>query len=218
VFIGHFALGYAAKPTAPRLSLAVLFAAAQLADILWPILIGLGIEQVRIDPGNTAMTPLDFVSYPYSHSLLSLSLLGIALGWLVSRRHHRRRTFVIVAALVASHWFLDVATHRRDMPLYPGSAKYGLGLWNHVPLTIAIESLMFIAGVFVYLRTTYAKDAVGRWAGLMLPIVLALLYVANIGAAPPSVTTLWISAAIGAAAICLLAWWADRHRAPHRAQ
>jgi len=69
MFIGHFALGFAAKRAAPRLSLAILFAAAQLADIIWPVLVALGIEQVRIPPGITAFTPLDFVSYPYSHSL-----------------------------------------------------------------------------------------------------------------------------------------------------
>jgi hypothetical protein len=64
VFIGHLALGFAAKRVAPRVSLALLLGAAQLADILWPFFLALGLEQVRIDPGNTALTPLDFVSYP----------------------------------------------------------------------------------------------------------------------------------------------------------
>src|SRR5436305_13790166 len=57
IFIGHFALGFAARRWTPRVSLGALFGAAQLADMLWPVLVGLGIEQVRIDPGNTAMTP-----------------------------------------------------------------------------------------------------------------------------------------------------------------
>ena len=35
----------------------------------------LGIEHVRIAPGITASTPLEFISYPYSHSLLTLALL-----------------------------------------------------------------------------------------------------------------------------------------------
>jgi len=71
MFIGHFALGFAAKRAAPRLSLAALFAAAQLADVIWPFLLAAGVEQVRIQPGITAFTPLDFISYPYSHSLLA---------------------------------------------------------------------------------------------------------------------------------------------------
>jgi len=62
MFIGHLALGLAAKRVDPRVSLALLFAAAQFADLLWPVLVALGVEQVRIDPGNTAFTPLDFVS------------------------------------------------------------------------------------------------------------------------------------------------------------
>jgi hypothetical protein len=80
MFIGHFALGFAAKRAAPRLSLATLFAAAQLADVIWPFLVAAGVEQVRIQPGITAFTPLDFVSYPYSHSLLALVVWGVLFG------------------------------------------------------------------------------------------------------------------------------------------
>ena len=98
MFIGHFALGLAAKRAAPRVSLGVLFAAAQLADLLWPFFLAVGLEQVRIDPGNTALTPLDFVSYPYSHSLLLLVVWGVAMAFVCSpfargppsgRRHQR---------------------------------------------------------------------------------------------------------------------------------
>jgi hypothetical protein len=127
MFIGHFAVGFAAKRVAPRLSLAALFAAAQLADVMWPVLVGLGIEQVRIDPGNTAFTPLDFVSYPYSHSLVFLSLWGVMFGLICARIIHDRRIVVIAASLVVSHWVLDWITHRPDMPLYPGSIKLDLG-------------------------------------------------------------------------------------------
>ena len=85
MFIGHFALGYAAKRWVPGQSLAVLFAAAIFADLLWPVLVALGIEHVRIAPGITASTPLEFISYPYSHSLLTLTLLGALFGWAVTR-------------------------------------------------------------------------------------------------------------------------------------
>src|SRR5687768_8965848 len=122
MFIGHFAIGLAAKPQAPRVSLAMLFAAAQLADLLWPVLVALGIEQVRIDPGSTVVTPLDFVSYPYSHSLLTLVVWGLLFAWgyrLLAG--NGRRAFVVIFSLVVSHWILDVLTHRPDLPLYPGS-------------------------------------------------------------------------------------------------
>ena len=44
MFIGHFGVGMAAKRVAPRVSLPVLFLAAQFADLLWPILVAGRIE------------------------------------------------------------------------------------------------------------------------------------------------------------------------------
>jgi hypothetical protein len=82
MFIGHFAVGFAARQAVPRVSLAVLFAAAQLADLLWPVFLLLGLEQARIEPGITAFTPFDFISYPYSHSLLMLAVWGIVFALL----------------------------------------------------------------------------------------------------------------------------------------
>jgi hypothetical protein len=214
MFIGHFAVGLAAKRVAPRLSLAVLFAAAQLADILWPIFVAAGIEQVRIDPGNTAMTPLDFISYPYSHSLVFLLLCGLMSGIAFRIFVYRdRRTIPILVALVLSHWILDWITHRPDMPLYPGSEKFGLGLWNSVPGTLALELVLFGAGVATYVRATRPRDGIGKWSLLALVAALVVIYVANLlSGAPPSVTAIWVAGLLGVAV--LLAWsaWTDRHR------
>ena len=63
MFIGHFGVGFGAKRFAPAVSLGTLFLAAQFADLLWPTLLLLGVEEVRIDPGITVVTPLDFVHY-----------------------------------------------------------------------------------------------------------------------------------------------------------
>ncbi len=214
MFIGHFALGFAAKRAAPRLSLAALFAAAQLADLIWPFLLAAGVEQVRIVPGITAFTPLDFVSYPYSHSLLALALWGLLLGGICAVIVRDRRVMVVVAALVVSHWVLDWVTHRPDLPLYPGSAKVGLGLWNSVPATVVVESAMFAVGVWLYARATRATDVIGRRAFAAFVGFLLAAYAANLGPPPPSITALVIAAIAGAAVIILWAWWFDRHRTP----
>ncbi len=71
MFIGHIAVGLAAKRAAPKTSLGTLAVAVEFTDLLWPIFLLLGWEQVRIVPGVTVVTPLDFVSYPISHSLLA---------------------------------------------------------------------------------------------------------------------------------------------------
>jgi hypothetical protein len=214
MFVGHFALGFAAKRAVPRVSLGVLFAAAQFADLLWPVLVAAGLEQVAIDPGNTAFTPLDFISYPYSHSLLLLVVWGVVLGAAYRAVTHRNgRTLAVLTALVVSHWVLDVITHRPDIPLYPGGPKVGLGLWNSVGATIAIELTMYAAGVWIYTSVTRARDSIGRWAFGSLVVFLVLAYVANIlGGPPPSVTTIWIAAIPASLLILFWSAWADGHR------
>jgi hypothetical protein len=214
MFLGHYALGLAAKRASPDLSLGVLFLAAQLADILWPFLLAAGLEHVRIDPGNTAFTPLDFVSYPYSHSLLLLPIWGLAVGWLFARGN--RRGIAIITALAASHWVLDALTHRPDLPLFPGGPKIGLGLWNSVGATVAIELPMFAVGVWLYLRATRPRDAAGRWGLMLLVVTLLAIYIGDAfsSATPPSVGALTAVAALGGVLFTAWSWWADRHRTP----
>jgi hypothetical protein len=217
MFIGHFALGYAAKRWAPHLSLAVLFAAALFADLLWPVLVAIGIEHVRIVPGYTASTPLEFISYPYSHSLLTLIVMGALFGALAARSRaearHAPRGFSIVLGLVVSHWVLDAVTHVPDMPLYPGGPKFGLGLWNSVAGTVAVETVLFALGVWIYARATKPLDRTGKWAfaGLTAFLFVGFFINAN-GTPPPSVAALWMMA-LGLGALTLwLAWFADAHR------
>ena len=212
MFIGHLAVGFVSKRVAPKASLGVLMAAPMALDLLWPLFLLAGWEQVRIDPGNTAFTPLDFVSYPYSHPLLMLGVWGALFAW-VFRAPSRPRRALLLAALVVSHWVLDFVTHRPDMPLYPGGPKVGLGLWQSVPATVAIEAAMFAAGVWVYASCTRAHDRVGRWGFVGLTALFALAYVGNLTSPPPpSVNALIVVAIIGASVTMVLSWWVDRHR------
>ena len=214
MFIGHLALGFAAKRAVPRVSLATLFAAAIFADLLWPVLVAVGVEQVRIVPGITVMTPFDFVSYPYSHSLLMLVVWGVLFAWICARGGSDTPVFGIVFGLVVSHWLLDYITHRPDMPLYPGGPKVGLGLWNYPTPERAIEIAMYAIGAWIYLRATQARDGVGRWGLLSLAALLLVLFLAN-SAPPPSVTALWVAALAGGALTLAWSHWADRHREAH---
>src|SRR3954463_6103880 len=162
MFIGHFAVGFASKKLAPRASEGELMLAPLFLDLLWPIFLLTGVETVRIDPGNTAFTPLDLHDYPYSHSLvmsLVWSVLFAAVYYAISRY---RRGALVIGLGVFSHWVLDFVTHRPDMPLYPGSAvSVGLGLWNSRAGTFLIEGAMFVAGVAIYARMTRARDRIG---------------------------------------------------------
>ena len=214
MFLGHLALGLAAKRSAPRVNLATLFAAAQFPDLLWPVLVGLGIERVEIAPGITAFTPLDFVSYPWSHSLLMIVVWGVLFAAVHRVRTRNQGATLILAMLVISHWILDYVSHRPDMPIVPGGARYGLGLWQSVPLTIATEVVLFASGLFVYMQTTRPRTPRGTWAFSSLTFIVTLAFFANVMSTPPSVTAIWSGAIAGA--LLLLAWaaWADRHRVP----
>ncbi len=96
MFIGHFAIGFAAKKYAPTVSLAVLFIAAQFVDLLWPTLLLLAVEHVSISPGITAVTPLDFTHYPVSHSLTMGIVWGFLIGGLVYALTKSFRNSVVV--------------------------------------------------------------------------------------------------------------------------
>ncbi|MDQ6690832.1 MAG: hypothetical protein M3Z18_10020 [Gemmatimonadota bacterium] len=187
MFLGHYGLAFAAKRAAPRTSLGALAFAAQFLDELWPILLLLGVEQVRIVPGLMATSPLDFVSYPYSHSLAMAVMWGALIGGVYYLlRRYGRGTWVI-AILVVSHWFLDLVVHRPDLPLWPGpnSSKFGLGLWNSVAATYVIEFAIFGIGIAIYLRATRARDRIGSWGLWAYILVLAVIYLAS-GSPPPS--------------------------------
>jgi hypothetical protein len=207
MFIGHAALALAAKPLAPRANLGVALAATYWLDLVWPVLVLLGIERVEVDPGNTAFTPLDFVHYPWTHSLAAAlawsALFGIAC-WKLGRR-----AALVMGLLVFSHWALDALSHRPDLPLWPGSdTMIGLGLWNSVAGTLLVESALFAGGVAIYLRHS-AKAALAFW------FLIAFFVVAYLGAAfgppPPSASAV----AASALALWLLpvwGWWIERRK------
>src|SRR5918999_2329220 len=116
VFLGHLAVAFAVKRATPRVNLATLFAAAEFPDLLWPVLVAAGIERVEIAPGITAFTPLDFVSYPWSHSLLMVVVWSVGFAAVHFTRSRTSTAAICLAVLVASHWVLDYVTHRPDMP------------------------------------------------------------------------------------------------------
>ncbi len=219
MFLGHAAVGLAAKAVAPRVSLGTLVAAAFFLDLLWPVFLLLVWEEVRIDPGNTAATPLDFVSYPISHSLVAVILWAVLCGALyriaaqVRRATPDRIGAIIVGLVVVSHWFLDALTHRPDLPLTPGgSARVGLGLWNSVPGTLLAEGGLFALGAWIYLRQTRPRDGAGSWGLASFLLVLARIYIGNVAGPPPPAAG--AIAIVGLPLWALPPWaaWVDRHR------
>ena len=192
MFLGHHAVALAAKHFSPRSSLTVLLAGALLLDLLWPIFLLAGAEQVAIEPGNTAVTPLKFVSYPWSHSLLACIGWAALFGGIYFALTRYRAGTICVAFCVISHWLLDVASHGPDVPLYPGDSPHvGLGLWNSIAATMTVELALFITGLILYIRNTRARNAWGIISIAFYVVAMLLFYVANIfGPPPPSARAL----------------------------
>lgn len=213
MFIGHFAAGLGAKKFAPTVSLGTLFLATQFVDLLWPTMLLLGIEHVEIEPGITTVTPLDFVSYPITHSLAMVIVWGILFGLIYRLARKNVRGAVVLGIGVVSHWILDLIVHRPDLPLYPGdSPRLGLSLWQSLPGTLLVEAALMVAGVVLYLRATRAKNRTGVYAFWGLVGMLVVIYGANVfGPPPPNVEAIawggqlqWLLVALG--------YWIDRNR------
>jgi hypothetical protein len=214
MFIGHFGVALAAKRLAPRTSLATLILAAQFLDVLWPVFLLLGLEHFRVAPRITKVQPLDFYDYPFTHSL-TMALrwaLAFALIYYLIRRYVAGAW--VVGAVVLSHWVLDWVVHRPDLPLWPGGPKVGLGLWNSWPASISVESILFGAGIWIYLRSTRACDRTGVYAFWSLVVLLFLGWLgALFGPTPPDIHQLALGALVMWIIFIPWAWWADRHRA-----
>jgi hypothetical protein len=213
MFIGHFGLGFASKKLAPSPSLGTAFLAAQFIDLLWPFFLILGWEKVSIEPGNTAFTPLNFISYPYSHSLVATTLWALLFGGIYYVVKKEKRSAVVLGLLVLSHWLLDLITHRPDLPIsFSESTKVGWGLWNYKAATLMVETILFAIGVVLYNRVTQPKNKTGIYAFWGLVIFFLLIYVMNaIGDPPPNAEAIGY---VGFAQWLFVIWgyWVDKNR------
>ena len=213
MFLGHYGAGLAAKKLTPYTSLGTLTVAVLWLDLLWPTLVLLGIERVRVDPGNTVVTPLAFEYYPWSHSLVMAVAWASLIGGVYAFFRRYPRGAWVVALAVVSHWVLDLVVHRPDLPLWPPDGPtVGLAVWNSLPGTLTLELALFAAGLWVYSRNTEPTDAIGRHALTAFALTLLLIYAANLMAPPPphAITVAWA----GQAQWLLVVWtmWIDRHR------
>ena len=206
MFIGHFALGFAAKKIAPKTSLGSYFLAAQFLDLLWPIFLLLGIEHVRIAVGITALIPLEFYDYPISHGLLSVMCLSFVGGIVYFLARPDKKAAVIIGLLILSHWFLDLIVHRPDLPvLWKGGPLFGFGLWNTPWAAILIEGLFLAVGLRIYLRTMQFTNRRGRLGFIGLVGLLVVIWIVSlVGPPPPSETAV----AFGGLAQWLFVFWA----------
>lgn len=212
MFVGHLAVALAAKRGSPGTPLGALVAAAFGLDLIWPVLLLAGLERVRIAPGITAFTPLDFEHYPWSHSLSMAIIWGVVFGRLGALALRRARAGAVIALVIISHWVLDFVTHRPDLPLWPGGPEAGLGLWTSIPGTLVVEGALLAAVVALYVRGTRPRSAAGSWAFWMLIAITTAIWVSGPWSPPPpgERAIAWVALAMWL--FPLWGIWIDRNR------
>jgi hypothetical protein len=222
MFIGHYGIAFALKKYAPKTSLAILFIAAQLADIVFFILVLLGIEHLRIIPGFTEANPFDLYDFPISHSLLGALAWSIA-TYLVVRfiplkslgdAPYRQRAALVLSVGVFSHFILDFIVHTPDLLLVPGvDIRVGLGLWNSLIASTAVELAILLVGCWIYFHsTTSGAGPVSKYGMYAFMIVLAVITIVTPFMTYPDVLTAAITAELMYVVLTLVAWWLDKKR------
>jgi hypothetical protein len=89
----------------------------------------------------------------------------------------------------------------------------GSDLWNSIAGTMVVELAMLACGVWLYIRTTKARDRIGRYGFVAYVFVLLAIYIADpFAGPPPSVQSLIWTAVLFEPLFLIWAWWFDRHR------
>ncbi len=216
MFVGHYAVSLALKKFEKRASLGVLFLAVQFVDILFMPFVLLGIERMNIVPGFTESTHFELEYVPYTHSLVgSVFWAAVAYAvfrWLIVKK---QSVALVVALAVFSHWILDLITHTPDLPLWTDDTmKLGLGLWNSAAATYALEAILLIAALWLYVRQTQASSTLGKYGMPVFVVAMLLINIVNIYGPPPAggKVEMAISAMVAYLAFAGIAFWLDRKR------
>jgi hypothetical protein len=213
MFVGHYGVSFAARPVGRSVPLWVWFIAVQWIDIVWSVLVLLGIEKLRVIPGFTEANAYDLYYMPYTHGLPGSIVLSFVLGALVAlfTPGNRATTIVLVTAASFSHWVLDLFVHVPDLPLYDNAAKVGFGLWRHVVFSFPLELIVLGLGAWFYARMTTFASIGGRYAYWGFVVFLAAVQVyANFGPPPSSPDAMAVTALVFYAVLAFAAAWVER--------
>ena len=214
--VGHVAVALGASRAAPRVNVGWFVFAALLSDFLLGIFAWMGLEHSTA-PGDYASRHYLLFTFPYSHGLVPLLVWGAIFGLLVAGAYRLdRRIWLVVALVVLSHFVLDGIVHVAGLPLWgENSPKFGLGLWNHLPLELLLETAMAIAGIAIYWRTAGAGgSALTRYGmAIFVLLVTAMTWTQLFLTVPPPPQQLKVSLIVIPLVFAAIAYGLDRRRA-----
>jgi len=198
MFIGHYGVAYAAKTVAPKAPLAAYFLAVQALDVLFGIFVLSGVEHMEIVHDYTRYNPYRLYDMPITHSLVGSLGWAIAVGIIAALFRLPRRESLWLGLAVFSHFILDLPVHTPDLSIAGNeTAKLGLGLWNNIPLVLALELLMLLGGWMLFSRShrsdaTFPKQRNRIFVGILVLLTIVTPFAPD----PPSTTAFAIQALV----------------------
>jgi hypothetical protein len=212
--IGHVAVALGASRAAPRLNVGWLVFGALLADFLLGVFASFGLEHATV-PENYAARHYLLFNFPYSHGLLALLCWAVVFGFLVSRvlGLEGRRIWLVGGVVVFSHFLLDGLVHVAGLPLVgESSPKLGLGLWNHMPLELALETLMALVGIAIYWKLA-GSSSLSRYGMTVFAVLFtAMTWTQLTLTTPPKAQQLTVSWIVVPLVLSAIAYGLDRQR------
>jgi hypothetical protein len=205
MFIGHYGVAYAAKTVAPKAPLAAYFFAVQALDVLFSVFVLGGIEHMEIVHKYTSYNPYRLYDMPITHSLVGSLGWGVAVGIVAAFARLPRRESLWLGLAVFSHFVLDLPVHTPDLTIAGNdTARLGLGLWNNVPLTVALELLLLCGGWLLFSRSKRSDATFPRRRNRIFLGILALLTIVTPFMPDPAGPTAFAIQAL--VMYCALAW------------
>jgi membrane-bound metal-dependent hydrolase YbcI (DUF457 family) len=165
VVAGHFGFAAGVKARERQVPLWALMLATAWLDVVFVPLLLLGVERLEPVPGTKGGYGNSIIHADYTHSLVGALVLAAAFG-LVAAWPWGRRAGVVLAAVVFSHWILDLIVHRGDMPVLPadlgGLPRLGFGLWRFPLASALLELAIVLAGCLLYWRSALQTADAGH--------------------------------------------------------
>jgi len=177
---GHFGFAALVKAHERQTPLWALMLACQWLDVVFIPLFATHLETITPVEGSAGGYGEVIIHADYTHSLVGALALSLLFGGFGAALWGKR-SGVALAVVSFSHWVLDLAVHRGDLPLLPGNAgdlpRLGFGLWRFPSLVLLMELALVVAGAWAYWRAASEVTSTAGRGARTAQIASALLLV-----------------------------------------
>jgi hypothetical protein len=143
--VDHAATALLVKRRYPSARLAPILVSVQAMELAWVALNYLGVERTTTDAAVHSVADIHLAYMPYSHSV-GTAIGAAVVAWLLLEKGFGRAALGRAVGIgIVSHLILDLATHGRDIVLWPGlsTPRLGLGLYEAAPVAAFIVEFIY---------------------------------------------------------------------------